>query len=63
MIEAALANVNFELSQGSHFFHNVTGFGVYYFSLPFEKTKTIDWQWLQEIACLKMKHKWLGMSA
>jgi len=49
MIEAALENVNFELSQGSHFFHNVTGFGVYYFSLPFEKTKTIDWQWLQEL--------------
>jgi phosphoenolpyruvate synthase/pyruvate phosphate dikinase len=50
MIEAALANVNFELSQGSHFFHNVTGFGVYYFSLPFEKTKTIDWLWLQEMS-------------
>ena len=50
MIEAALENVNFELSQGSHFFHNVTGFGVYYFSLPFEKAKTIDWQWLQEMS-------------
>jgi hypothetical protein len=46
IIEAALANVNFELSQGSHFFHNVTGFGVYYFSIPFEKTHTIDWSWL-----------------
>ena len=49
IIEAALAQVNFELSQGSHFFHNVTGFGVYYFSIPFEKTQTIDWQWLDKI--------------
>jgi phosphoenolpyruvate synthase/pyruvate phosphate dikinase len=49
IIEAALANVNFELSQGSHFFHNVTGFGVYYFSIPFEKTQTIDWSWLNGI--------------
>ncbi|MCB2206811.1 MAG: PEP/pyruvate-binding domain-containing protein [Bacteroidetes bacterium] len=46
IIEAALAHVNFDLSQGSHFFHNVTGFGVYYFSIPFEKTKTIEWSWL-----------------
>jgi phosphoenolpyruvate synthase/pyruvate phosphate dikinase len=46
IIEAALAHVNFELSQGSHFFHNVTGFGVHYFSVPFEKTNTIDWKWL-----------------
>lgn len=49
IIEAALANVNFELSQGSHFFHNVTGFGVYYFSIPFERTQTIDWSWMNAI--------------
>jgi hypothetical protein len=49
IIEAALSNVNFELSQGSHFFHNITGFGVYYFSIPFEKTKTIDWKWLEQL--------------
>jgi hypothetical protein len=46
IIEAALANVNFEQSQGSHFFHNVTGFGVHYFSVPYEKTDTIGWDWL-----------------
>ena len=49
IIEASLANVNFEQSQGSHFFHNVTGFGVHYFSVPFEKTDTIDWDWLDTI--------------
>jgi hypothetical protein len=47
IIEASLANVNFEQSQGSHFFHNVTGFGVHYFSIPFERTDTIDWNWLE----------------
>jgi len=49
IIEAAISNVNFELSQGSHFFHNITGFGVYYFSIPVEKTKTIDWKWLKQL--------------
>jgi hypothetical protein len=48
IIEAALENVNFELSQGSHFFHNVTGFGVYYFSFPFERIDAIDWKWLDD---------------
>lgn len=49
VLEASLANVNFEQSQGSHFFHNVTGFGVFYFSVPFEKTNDIDWEWLDSI--------------
>ena len=49
VVEASLANVNFEQSQGSHFFHNVTGFGVHYFSVPFEKTDTIDWEWLDSL--------------
>jgi hypothetical protein len=48
IIEASLANVNFEQSQGSHFFHNVTGFGVHYFSIPYERTDSIDWEWLEE---------------
>jgi hypothetical protein len=47
IVEASLANVNFEQSQGSHFFHNVTGFGVYYFSVPFEHTENIDWDWME----------------
>ena len=48
IVEASLAHVNFEQSQGSHFFHNVTGCGVFYFSVPFERTGTIDWAWLDE---------------
>jgi len=49
IVEASLVNVNFEQSQGSHFFHNVTGFGVFYFSVPFEKVSEIDWNWLNSI--------------
>jgi phosphoenolpyruvate synthase/pyruvate phosphate dikinase len=49
IVEASLANVNFEQSQGSHFFHNVTGFGVFYFSVPFEKKTAIDWKWLNSV--------------
>jgi hypothetical protein len=49
VVEASLAHVNFEQSQGSHFFHNVTGFGVHYFSVPFEKTDTIGWEWLDSL--------------
>jgi hypothetical protein len=47
IVEASLAHVNFEQSQGSHFFHNVMGCGVSYFSIPFERTENIDWQWLE----------------
>lgn len=53
ILEAALANVNFEQSQGSHFFHNVTGFGVYYFSVPFNKTELIDWDWLDSMPAVR----------
>jgi hypothetical protein len=53
VLEAALENVNFEQSQGSHFFHNVTGFGVYYFSVPFNKTDLIDWDWLDTLPTIR----------
>jgi hypothetical protein len=46
IVEAALARMNVEMSQGSHFFHNLTSLGVSYFSIPrFGKYK-IDWEWL-----------------
>jgi len=49
VIEASLSNINFEQSQGSHFFHNLTGFGVFYFSVPLEKFDDIDWKWLDSV--------------
>lgn len=49
IVEAPLAGMNSELSQGSHFFHNVTGFGVLYFSVPYSGEFPIDWDWLNGI--------------
>jgi hypothetical protein len=48
IVEAAIENMNFEMSQGSHFFHNVTGFSVLYFSIPFKGKYAIDWDWLDK---------------
>jgi phosphoenolpyruvate synthase/pyruvate phosphate dikinase len=46
IVEATLAHMNVEQSQGSHFFHNLTSFGVSYFSVPFTGKYQIDWNWL-----------------
>jgi len=53
IVESALPETSSMLSQGSHFFHNITSFRVFYFSLsPFDKYR-IDWEWLnrQPAAC------------
>ncbi|PIQ35391.1 MAG: hypothetical protein COW63_00480 [Bacteroidetes bacterium CG18_big_fil_WC_8_21_14_2_50_41_14] len=46
IVEAPLAGMNSELSQGSHFFHNVTSFRVLYFSVPYSGEYPINWDWL-----------------
>ena len=48
IVESMLANMNVELSQGSHFFHNISSFQVSYFSLPLRPGSKggIDWNWL-----------------
>lgn len=52
MVEAMLENMNIELSQGSHFFHNLTSFNVSYFSIPFNSKFKINWEWLnQQMVC------------
>ena len=48
IIEATLPNMNIDLSQGSHFFHNLTSFKVSYFSVPFTSDLKIDWNWLNK---------------
>ena len=47
IVEATLDSINFEQSQGSHFFHNVSGFQVFYFSVDRMNDKQIDWDWLK----------------
>ncbi len=46
IIEATLPNMNVELSQGTHFFHNMTSFRIPYFQVNFNREK-IDWDWLR----------------
>ncbi|MBC8277093.1 MAG: hypothetical protein H8E46_02605 [FCB group bacterium] len=48
IVEATLPNMNADLSQGSHFFHNLTAFGVPYFSVSFDRTGSkINWDWFK----------------
>jgi hypothetical protein len=46
VVEATQSNVRVELSQGSHYFHNIISLGVKYFNLPFSSRHKIDWDWL-----------------
>jgi len=48
IVEATLEGMNVEMSQGSHFFHNLTSLGVSYFSMPRFSQYEIDWSWLSQ---------------
>ncbi|MFZ0389185.1 MAG: PEP/pyruvate-binding domain-containing protein [Calditrichia bacterium] len=60
IVESTLPEMNVDLSQGSHFFHNITSFRVSYFSVRHSGPFRIDWEWLehQEVAAEKefVKH-------
>ncbi len=47
IIEAPFEGMNSELSQGSHFFHNLSAFKTIYFSIPYSGTYPMDWNWLE----------------
>jgi Pyruvate phosphate dikinase, AMP/ATP-binding domain len=47
LVEASRPERGIEMSQGSHFFHNISSFGVSYFSLPPEGSGALDWEWLE----------------
>lgn len=47
MIEATLPEMNVDLSQGSHFFHNITSFQVFYLSVRHDSDRPIRWEWLE----------------
>jgi hypothetical protein len=53
IIEATQSNVRVELSQGSHYFHNIINMGVKYFSLPFSSPYQLDWKWLEQQEVVK----------
>jgi hypothetical protein len=46
IIEMALPGGSTEMSQGSHFFHNVISSQVGYFSMPRNQRNEVDWDWL-----------------
>jgi hypothetical protein len=46
IVEATLPEVQPDLSQGSHFFHNLLSFHVLYLSVVHHGPYRIDWQWL-----------------
>ncbi len=46
IVEATQEGFFVEMSQGSHFFHNLTSLGVSYFSLPRNQEFEVDWDWL-----------------
>lgn len=46
IVESTLPNMNVDLSQGSHFFHNLSSFEAAYFMLHHEGPYRIDWDWL-----------------
>jgi hypothetical protein len=53
VVEATQDNVKVELSQGSHYFHNILSLGVKYFLLPIRSKYQINWGWIkdQETVC------------
>ncbi len=46
IVEATLPEMNVELSQGSHFFHNLSSFGATYFMVQHGGHGSINWNWL-----------------
>lgn len=46
IVESTLPDMNVDLSQGSHFFHNLSSFEATYFMLRYDGDFKIDWQWL-----------------
>jgi len=51
IVESALPETSSMLSQGSHFFHNITSFKVFYFSVNPSDSRPIDWAWLDGQPC------------
>jgi hypothetical protein len=48
IVEATLPEMNVELSQGSHFFHNLSSFRASYFMVQHGRHFGINWDWLNQ---------------
>jgi hypothetical protein len=48
IVETTLPDMNVELSQGSHFFHNLSSFRACYFMVRHDGKFAINWDWLNQ---------------
>ena len=53
IVESTLPNMNVDLSQGSHFFHNLSSFEAVYFMLRYDGRFKINWDWLNRQSLAK----------
>ncbi|HVO62391.1 MAG TPA: PEP/pyruvate-binding domain-containing protein [Terriglobales bacterium] len=53
IVEATLPEMNVELSQGSHFFHNLSSFRANYFMVGHAGPNPIHWDWLNQQAVVE----------
>lgn len=49
IVEAAGEHQRQDMSQGSHFFHNMTSFRVFYFSIPYPPRYAFDLEWISQL--------------
>ncbi|MBZ5663019.1 MAG: hypothetical protein LAO30_00300 [Acidobacteriia bacterium] len=54
IVEATLPEMNVELSQGSHFFHNLSSFRASYFMVQHGRRPGVNWDWLN---CQPLVHE------
>jgi len=48
IVESSLPDMQPDLSQGSHFFHNLIGFRVLYLATGLQQSQPIDWEWFEQ---------------
>ncbi len=48
IVESSLPDMNPDLSQGSHFFHNMISFKILYISTTLSAEHPVDWDWLEK---------------
>ena len=48
LVESTLPEMNVDLSQGSHFFHNLSSFQISYFAVKHTAEYKINWDWLSQ---------------
>ena len=53
IVESSYRDLNPDPSQGSHFFHNLISFGIFYLTVRGRGSSRIDWDWLNDQATVQ----------